>query len=94
MEQIEKLKAFITNNYLFGKEDKLSYETNLLEKGIIDSTGILELVCFVEETFNFSVQDDEIIPENFSSLNKLNDYVDRKLSKNSVLVSQCAASQE
>ncbi len=94
MEQIEKLKAFITNNYLFGKEDEFNCETDFLEKGIIDSTGILELVCFVEETFNFSVQDDEIVPENFSSLIKLNEYVNRKLNNNSVMVNQCAESQE
>lgn len=90
MEQIEKLKNFVINNFLFGKGDILEYDTDFLEKGIIDSTGILELVCFVEESFNFSVQDDEIVPENFSSLTKLNEYINQKLNHISSVVKKCA----
>jgi len=94
MENIEKLKSFVIDNFLFGKEDSFEYDTDFLAKGIIDSTGILELVCFVEETFNLQVQDDEIIPGNFSSIMKLSEYINRKLSNNYILVNQCAASQE
>lgn len=94
MECIERLRNYVTENFLLGKGDLLMDNTDFFEKGIIDSTGILELVCYVEETFNFSVQDDEIIPENFSSLTKLNEYVNRKLNNKKEMVKQCAASQE
>ena len=90
MEQIEKLKNFVINNFLFGKGDILEYDTDFLEKGIIDSIGILELVCFVEESFNISVQDDEILQENFSSLAKLNDYINNKLNQIPKVVNKCA----
>ena len=90
MEQIEKLKNFVINNFLFGKADILEYDTDFLEKGIIDSIGILELVCFVEESFNISVQDDEILQENFSSLTKLNDYINNKLNQIPKVVNKCA----
>ncbi len=90
MEQIENLKNFVVNNFLFGKGNLLEYETDFFEKGIIDSTGILELVCFVEETFNITVQDDEIIPENFSSLTKLDKYISQKLNHISEVIKKCA----
>ncbi len=90
MEQIEKLKDFVINNFLFGKGDLLENDTDFFEKGIIDSTGVLELVCFVEESFNFSVQDDEILQANFSSLIKLNDYINHKLNQIPKVVNKCA----
>lgn len=90
MEQIDKLKDFVINNFLFGKNNLLAYDTDFFEKGIIDSTGILELVCFVEESFNISVQDDEIVPENFSSLTKLNEYINQKLNHISDVIKKCA----
>lgn len=89
MEQIDKLKDFVINNFLFGKNNLLEYDTDFFEKGIIDSTGILELVCFVEESFNISVQDDEIVPENFSSLTKLNEYLNQKLNHISDVIKKC-----
>ncbi len=90
MEQIEKIKNFVVNNFLFGKGDILDYETDFLKKGIIDSIGVLELVCYVEETFNFSVQEEEILQENFSSLTKLNDYINHKLNQIPEKVQKCA----
>ena len=93
MEQIDILKNFITDNFLFGKGNSLNYETDFLKEGIIDSIGILELVCFVEETFNFGVDEEEILHENFSSISKLNKYINQKLNINS-MVEKCAASQE
>ncbi len=90
MEQIEILKEFVISNFLFGKSTILEYDTDFLEKGIIDSIGILELVCFVEETFNFKVLDDEILHNNFSSLTKLNNYINLKLGKLQKVVQKCA----
>ncbi len=90
MEQIENLKNFVVNNFLFGKSNLLDFDTDFFEKGIIDSTGILELVCYVEETFNITVKDEEIIPENFSSLTKLNNYINQKLNHISEVIKKCA----
>jgi acyl carrier protein len=90
MEQIEILKEFVISNFLFGKSTALGYDTDFLEKGIIDSIRILELVCFVEETFNFKVLDDEILHNNFSSLTKLNNYINLKLDQLQKVVQKCA----
>lgn len=51
---------------------------SFLDKGIIDSTGVLELVSFIEETFNFKVEDEELIPDNLDSLSKLTSYIKKK----------------
>lgn len=64
----ESVKQFIVDNFLFGDTDKLAVDTHLFEKGIIDSTGVLELVAFIEENFNVTVSDDELVQDNFSSL--------------------------
>ncbi len=81
MEIIDKLKTFIVDNFLFGQAESLENDTDFFEKGIIDSTGIVELVSFVEETFDITVQDEELIPENFSSINKVNEFIVRKQSE-------------
>ncbi len=80
MEPSEKLKTFIIDNFLFGQASSLDNDTDFFDKGIIDSTGIVELVSFVEETFNIIVKDEELIPENFSSINKVAEFVKRKQS--------------
>lgn len=78
------IKDFIIDNFLFGDSSKLENETPLLDKGIIDSTGILELVAFLEDNFNIVVKDDELIQDNFSSLTAINKYLESKF--NSVTV--------
>lgn len=66
-------------NALFGSSDRtFNDEDSFLEKEIIDSTGVLELVSFVEERFGIEVGDEELIPDNFDSINKLGEYVRRK----------------
>ena len=66
---------------LLGDSSKvLNNDDSFLEKGIIDSTGVLELVSFVEETFNFRVEDEELIPDNLDSVNKLEAYIQTKLT--------------
>lgn len=64
----ETIKQFIVDNFLFGDAAKLAVDTPLFEKGIIDSTGVLELVAFIEENFKVTVSDDELVQDNFSSL--------------------------
>ena len=60
---------------------QLSEDASFLEEGIVDSTGVLELVMFVEETFNITVEDEEIVPENFDSVSCLAAYVRHKLGQ-------------
>lgn len=75
-----KIKAFIIENYLFGNANGLNDETSFLEEGIIDSTGVLELITFLEETFAIKVEDDELIPENLDSISNVTVFVEKKRS--------------
>jgi acyl carrier protein len=61
--------------------EELTDDTSLLDKGIIDSTGVLELVGFIEQTFSFTVEDDELVPENLDSVQRLTAYVSKKMAK-------------
>jgi acyl carrier protein len=75
----DTLREFIFENFLVGlRKNELNDTDSFLEKGIIDSTGVLELVAFVEQTFGFEVEDEELLPDNFDSLNRLQAYIERK----------------
>jgi len=74
-----KIRAFIVENFLFGNDDGLKDETSFLEEGIIDSTGVLELVTFLEEEFEITIDDEELIPENLDSINNVTAYLEKKL---------------
>lgn len=65
MEYIPTIREFIVENFLFGEGGQVSNDTNFFEKGIIDSTGILELVSYIEETYNLTIEDEDLVPENF-----------------------------
>jgi acyl carrier protein len=82
MDEIRlKLRAFITDNFLFGRVDEtLSDEDSLIENGIIDSTGVLQLVSFLEDDCGVHVDDDEIVPDNLDSLSRLTAFASRKLN--------------
>ncbi len=77
----EKIRGFIVENFLFGNDDGLTDNSSFLEEGIIDSTGILELVSFLEEEFGITVDDEDLIPENLDSVNNVTNYLDRKLGR-------------
>lgn len=74
-----EIRNFVISNFLFGEADDLQDDTLFMENGIIDSTGILELVMFLESTYKISVATDEMLPENFDSINRLAFYVAKKL---------------
>ncbi len=79
-ELVGKLRSFVTESFLYGRSDeRLSNDDSLIEKGVIDSTGVLMLVAFLEEKLGVRVQDDEIIPENLDSLNRIAAFAARKL---------------
>jgi len=75
----QKIKEFIIENFLFGNDEGLKNDTSFLEEGIIDSTGILELVNYLEEEFEISVDDEELIPENLDSIDNVTAYLKKKL---------------
>ena len=79
MESKDKIRGFIISTFLFGSKDaKLADDDSFLETGIIDSTGMLELVSFVENEFGIEVADTELIPENLDSIARLADFIERK----------------
>lgn len=80
MDEIRRgIRSFIIDNLLLGQEDRpLDGADSLLEAGIIDSTGVLELVAFLEETYGVEVSDDEMVPENLDSIDNLVRYVAKK----------------
>ncbi len=74
-----EIRNFITENFLYGRKDNdFSDDVSFLEKGIIDSTGVLELVSFVEGTYGIFVEDEELVPDNFDSINKLSAFISKK----------------
>jgi acyl carrier protein len=75
----EQVRAFIFDNFMMGATDSLPDDTSFLGRGLLDSTGVLELVGFLEERFGIEVVDDEIVPENLDTLNAIEAYLQRKL---------------
>jgi acyl carrier protein len=75
----EVVKEFIVENFLFGDGNQLVNDTPLFEKGIIDSTGVLELVSFIEDNFKVSVSDEELVQDNFSSLKAIEIFLQSKI---------------
>lgn len=80
MQIEQQLRQFVINSFLFGDGAKLKNDSSFLDQGIIDSTGMLELVTFLEETFAFQIEDFELVPENLDSIDKLVNFVQRKTS--------------
>jgi acyl carrier protein len=78
---LETIKAYVVENFLFGDDTRICPETDFLENGILDSTGVLELVGFLEEKFGIRVEDDELVPDNMNSIEKVTLYISRKTSK-------------
>lgn len=75
----EKIRDYIEDNLLFGGTNvEFDNDSSLLELGIVDSVGVMELVLFVEEHYDLRIEDDEIIPDNFDSVNQLAHYIRAK----------------
>jgi acyl carrier protein len=75
----QTLRAFVRDNYLFGDSTRMpADEASLLETGVIDSTGVLELIEFLESEFDLDVEDTETVPENLGSIAGLTRYVSTK----------------
>ncbi|MBI4845984.1 MAG: acyl carrier protein [Candidatus Omnitrophica bacterium] len=80
MQVKEKVKEFIVNNFLMGAESaQLNDGDSFLEQGILDSTGILELVEFIQDSFAIKVADEELVPDNLDSLNNIDVFIRKKM---------------
>lgn len=74
-----KIREFIYEKFPLARKRQLASEASLLETGIVDSIGILDIVSFVEQNFGITVVDDDLIPENLGSISAIADFVHRRL---------------
>jgi acyl carrier protein len=80
-----EIRSFLVNSFLFGRSEALRDDDSLLG-GVIDSTGTIELVVFLQDRFALTVTEEDVVPENFDSVKHVAAYVARKLNAN-----QCTA---
>ena len=76
----KQVRDFLASNFYVAEADLLEVNASLLDQGIIDSTGVLEVIGFIEETFGIRVEDSELLPENLDSIDGIVHYVIRKSS--------------
>jgi acyl carrier protein len=81
MQNIEQeIRQFVTDNFLFGQASiRLSNYDSFLDQGIIDSTGVLELVAFLEEKYQIKIEDNELTPQYLDSIHKLVKFLETKV---------------
>jgi acyl carrier protein len=78
----EQVRDFIQTNFLYdGDSSQIDDYSSLLEQGIVDSTGVLELVLFAEETYGLTVDTGDLLPENLDSVDNLANYIARRLAE-------------
>ena len=76
-----KLRSFVVETFMVGDEsEQLQDSDSFMQNGVIDSTGVLELASFVEQAFNFTIEDDEMTPNNLDSIDNLTAFISRKLT--------------
>jgi len=78
MEIKAQVRAFVTSNFYVADPSSLEDEASLLDRGIIDSTGVLEVIYFIEDTFGIAVEDSEMLPDNLDSIERITNFVSRK----------------
>ena len=78
MQAKSQIRDFITTNFYVADPSALEDRASLLEHGVIDSTGVLEVIAFIEETFGITVDDSEMLPENLDSIERIAAFVQRK----------------
>jgi acyl carrier protein len=80
MDYLETVTEFVVENFLFGDDERIQADVSFIESGIVDSTGILELVAFLEKTYGITVEDEEVVPENLDSLQNVVKFLERKMN--------------
>ena len=74
----QQIRKHLVEFFLFGQDNGLKNDESLLERGIIDSTGVLELVAYLEKTFNVRIENDELLPENLDSIDAIVGFLQQK----------------
>ena len=80
MDIKQTIRSFIVENFMLGEEGALEPSQSLLKTGIVDSTGIMELVMFLEEKWGIQVDDKEMLPENLDSIDSIARFLECKLA--------------
>ena len=78
MEIKQEVRTFITSNFYVQDAGALRDDASLLEHGIIDSTGVLEVISFIEDKFGITIEDQEMLPDNLDSIDRIAGFVQRK----------------
>ena len=82
MDELRQIREFIFRNFLFAEDDgSLSNGDSLIASGTIDSTGVLELILFIEETFGVKIAEEEMIPANLDSVDSIVAFLRHKRSE-------------
>lgn len=77
----QQIRSFVLSNFLFTDDaSRLADAASLLGQGVMDSTGVLELISFLERTFGFTLADEEMVPENLDSVDRICAFVERRLA--------------
>ena len=82
MELKQNIQSFFEDNFMVEFPQEFNDGDSFLENGIIDSTGVLELIMFLEETYDIKVEDNEVTPENLDSFQALSSFIQLKLNHN------------
>ena len=79
----DELRKFVTENFMYGKPyEGFADDDSFIERGIIDSTAVMELVAFLEARYGIKLQDQDLIPDNLDSINSLARFVENRLQPN------------
>jgi acyl carrier protein len=79
----ERIRTFLLEKFPLARKRGVTFQDNLLESGILDSLGILDVVAFVEQNFGIILNDDELVPENFQTIERLSAFVQSKTTSES-----------
>lgn len=74
----QTIRGFVVDNFMFGEESGLKGDSSFLDEGIVDSTGILELVAFIEREYDIRIADDELVPDNLDSIDRVAAFIEKK----------------
>jgi len=83
-ETSSNIRSFVMRQFPVARKNKIDDNSQLLESRVIDSLGVLDIVAFLENSFGISVTDDELVPENFGSINRMASFVDHKRNRTQV----------
>ena len=73
-----QILEFFSNHFMLDLDGELSDQDSFLEQGIVDSTGVLELIAFIESTFGIRIEDEEIVPENLDSISNIKKFLEKR----------------